>query len=196
MISSVVGKVTRYPAEIENMMMIGNRLTLHCCAKIICLLRSQIFVVVRDINDEAPYFITDGGCATITEYHKLHDTITIIKANDKDDVNTGNGQLLFSLVGEKTGLFTIASIDMKTAKIATKAPLIGRFGNYSLMVKAVDRGHPPQQSMQSYDVCVIDVNDNTPVFVSPPQNITIRIPEVCFCFPFNFLRFIMTYLTF
>ncbi|KAG1683802.1 Cadherin-23 [Nymphon striatum] len=138
----------------------------------------QITVIVKDINDEVPFFIKKEGCTMITEYHNIRDNVAVIEAEDKDDPLTGNGQLLFSIIGgNEHHFFTIASNDIKSATIVAKESLVGKFGNYSLIIKAADRGYPQQSSTQKFDICVTDVNDNAPVFISPPQNITIKIAE-------------------
>lgn len=41
-----------------------------------------------------------------------------------------------------------------------------------------DLGIPPNSIVGYFNICVTDYNDNAPQFISPPQNITIRIPEV------------------
>lgn len=58
--------------------------------------------------------------------------------------------------------------------------LRGRYGNYSLVLQAQDSGNPPLHTTSRFHVCVTDVNDNSPVFVKPPQNYTIRVLEVSF----------------
>ncbi len=55
--------------------------------------------------------------------------------------------------------------------------LRGRVGNYSLTVKATDSGSPQKSSTSRVRICIIDVNDHNPIFVKPPSNMTIRVPE-------------------
>lgn len=38
-------------------------------------------------------------CATVTEFHRIRDTIFMVSASDADDPNTPNGKLQFSIVG-------------------------------------------------------------------------------------------------
>lgn len=81
------------------------------------------------------------------------------------------------------GLFGIENQDSNTARVVSRYSLRGRFGNYSLVLQAEDSGNPPLHTTSRFQVCVTDVNDNSPVFVKPPQNYTIRVLEVCILFP-------------
>lgn len=56
-------------------------------------------------------------------------------------------------------------------------PLKERVGNYSIFVRATDRGQPPLSSIKLINICVQDVNNHSPLFVRPPLNHTIRIME-------------------
>ncbi|XP_054716346.1 cadherin-23-like [Uloborus diversus] len=138
----------------------------------------QITVKVNDVNDEAPVFVKQETCATVTEFHRIRDTIFMVSAGDADDPVTPNGKLQFSIVGgNDDGLFGIESQDSNTARIVSRYSLRGRFGNYSLVLQAQDSGNPPLHTTSRFHVCVSDVNDNSPVFVKPPQNYTIRVLE-------------------
>ena len=53
----------------------------------------------------------------------------------------------------------------------------GHFGNHTLRIKAVDRGRDPNAAFKDLTICVEDFNDNAPDFLSPPRNLTIRVPE-------------------
>lgn len=46
------------------------------------------------------------------------------------------------------------------------------------VIRVEDLGIPPNSIVSNLHVCVTDFNDNAPRFIRPPQNITIRIPEV------------------
>jgi len=64
-------------------------------------------------------------------------------------------------------------------------PLKGLYGNYTLTVQAQDLGIPPNSVTTQISICVTDFNDNTPRFINPQHNTTIRVPEVCdimYCF--------------
>lgn len=77
-----------------------------------------------------------------------------------------------------SGLFDLRMIDQTAAQVFAAKPLVGQYGNYSLIVQAQDRGFPPNSVMSKVDICVTDFNDHAPLFVSPSVNLTIRVPEV------------------
>ena len=150
----------------------------------------QIFVKVLDVNDETPIIDPLNGCAMVSEFLPLRETVAFITAKDKDDANTPNGKIKFSIIsGNDQALFNIEpvkpmtvplssnSISESSARIFSQFSLRMKVGNYSLKIKAEDEGFPPRSSTINVDVCVIDVNDRNPVFVYPPSNFTIRIPE-------------------
>ena len=43
------------------------------------------------------------------------------------------------------GLFELRDVDIGSAKIVSVAPLVGRYGNYTLIVTAKDLGAPPNE---------------------------------------------------
>ena len=75
-------------------------------------------------------------------------------------------------------MFEVETLADNQARLFTKVPIRGKVGNYSLTLRARDQGFPIQNAMEKFNVCVFDVNDHSPVFIKPPQNYTIRIPEV------------------
>lgn len=80
-----------------------------------------------------------------------------------------------------SGLFDIRTIESTAAQIFAAKPLVGKYGNYSLVVQAQDRGFPPNSVTSQVEICVSDFNDHAPEFVSPSVNLTIRVPEVSIC---------------
>ncbi|XP_073991281.1 cadherin 88C isoform X3 [Rhodnius prolixus] len=139
----------------------------------------QIMVTIMDVNDETPRFThLPESCVAVTEFHEPRDSIILLKATDSDDPSTLNGQLAFSiLAGNDKKLFELEAVDAWSARLLSVSSLKGRYGNYSLTVQAVDLGTPQKSAIANLDICITDFNDNAPVFVSPPHNTTIRVPE-------------------
>lgn len=52
-----------------------------------------------------------------------------------------------------------------------------RVGNYSILVRASDRGQPSLSTVKVINICVQDFNNHAPVFVRPPLNHTLRVME-------------------
>lgn len=68
--------------------------------------------------------------------------------------------------------------DANTGRLFAKQPLKDRYGNYTLIVEARDLGNPANMVRGELHLCVTDYNDHAPIFVHPPQNVTIKVPEV------------------
>lgn len=75
-------------------------------------------------------------------------------------------------------LFTLRQTGDLTAEISTTKSLRGKHGNYTLLLKAQDLGSPSHIIEKPIEICVTDFNDHPPVFISPPHNSTLRVPEV------------------
>ncbi|XP_050524905.1 cadherin-23 [Daktulosphaira vitifoliae] len=137
----------------------------------------QIMVTVSDINDMAPGFEhLPTECVVVTEFHTVGDIILLVKANDADDPNTVNGRISFSIEdGNERELFAIYNVDYWSGRLYTTSSLRNLYGNYSLLIRAQDGGTPQKSNLATINVCVIDVNDNAPRFVSPPYNATVRL---------------------
>ncbi|XP_077287524.1 cadherin 88C [Arctopsyche grandis] len=140
----------------------------------------QILIQVDDVNDNAPVLTLPRECITITEFHSVRDPIMAIHATDADDPRLENGQIVFEIVGgNEQELFQINQLpsDFSSAQIVSTKPLKDRYGNYTLTIEASDLGEPTNSVQEDMSICVTDYNDHAPLFVSPPQNVTIRIPE-------------------
>lgn len=77
-------------------------------------------------------------------------------------------------------LFSLHNIDYWSGRLYTTSSLKNLYGNYSLLIRAQDGGDPQKSSLATVNICVIDVNDNAPRFVSPPYNVTVRLLQVRF----------------
>ncbi|XP_063618733.1 cadherin-23 [Cydia splendana] len=140
----------------------------------------QIVVHIEDVNDNPPILQLPSDCVTISEFHKHREPIVAVSATDADDNASPNGRVQFRLVGGKGyDLFRFEQVggDANTGRLFAKQSLKDRFGNYSLTVEAKDLGTPPNVVRGELRLCVTDFNDHAPVFVHPPQNVTIKVPE-------------------
>ncbi|XP_046672662.1 cadherin-23 isoform X2 [Homalodisca vitripennis] len=139
----------------------------------------QIGVTILDVNDEPPVMNPlPESCVMVTEFLEPGETVYTLKASDADDPNTPNGWVSFSiLAGNDQELFEIEPLDHWTARLYAQSSLKAKYGNYTLAINVQDLGAPPNFVVGNLNICVTDFNDNAPQFISPPQNITIRIPE-------------------
>ncbi|KAJ8721348.1 hypothetical protein PYW07_002123 [Mythimna separata] len=140
----------------------------------------QIVVHIEDVNDNPPILHVPSDCTTITEFHNYREPIVSVSATDADDNTAPNGRVQFHLVGGKGhDLFRFEQVggDANTGRLFARQSLKDRFGNYTLVVEARDLGIPPNVVRGELKLCVTDYNDHAPVFVHPPQNVTIKVPE-------------------
>nr|CAH7720091.1 unnamed protein product [Callosobruchus chinensis] len=135
-------------------------------------------VTVLDINDNPPKLHVPPYCINITEFHEPGLLITTIHASDADDPNTSNGQVIIDIAdGNDNEIFELHQNNEWSAEVRSTASLRGKFGNYTLLVRAQDLGTPSLLVEQPLNICVMDFNDHPPVFVSPPPNSTLKVPE-------------------
>lgn len=84
------------------------------------------------MNDETPVFEQIYGCVSITEFHEIHETVTLLKASDADDPNTPNGKIHFSIIsGNSLGNLN----DLLTYYITFILILVLLSNNFYIIVK-------------------------------------------------------------
>lgn len=140
----------------------------------------QFFSIeILDENDCPPVLHYPKSVIQISEYHDVSDPITYVKATDDDDPKTSNGQVEISITGGNgKDLFKLIQRDRYRADVYAKRSLQNYYGNYTLQLTARDLGTPQNIAEAEIFIFVLDFNDHAPIFVSPPNNITIRVPEV------------------
>ncbi|XP_038648330.1 protocadherin Fat 4 isoform X2 [Scyliorhinus canicula] len=120
----------------------------------------QLDIAVLDVNDNAPVFKQDPFMANIMENTFSH-KITTVVAEDKD--SGPNGQIDYTIVdGNKGNNF---NINRETGEIRNIGPLDReRNAQYTLTVKATDKGASSRSSLCHVIIDVLDENDNAPRF--------------------------------
>ncbi|XP_055033441.2 protocadherin Fat 4 [Misgurnus anguillicaudatus] len=120
----------------------------------------KVEITVLDVNDNHPVFEQEPFHAEILE-NLSPQRVLIVSAVDKD--SGPNGQLEYAIIdGNKENSF---SINRATGEIRSTRPLDReKVAQYSLRVKATDRGSPPKSTAVQVLINVLDVNDNAPRF--------------------------------
>uniref|UniRef100_A0A8C2JVZ5 Protocadherin Fat 4 n=1 Tax=Cyprinus carpio TaxID=7962 RepID=A0A8C2JVZ5_CYPCA len=120
----------------------------------------KVEITVLDVNDNHPTFEQEPFHAEILE-NLSPQRVLIVSAFDKD--SGPNGQLEYAIIeGNKENSF---SINRATGEIRTTRPLDReKVAQYSLIVKATDRGSAPKSTAVKVLISVLDVNDNAPRF--------------------------------
>uniref|UniRef100_A0A8C8T1I1 Cadherin-23 n=1 Tax=Peromyscus maniculatus bairdii TaxID=230844 RepID=A0A8C8T1I1_PERMB len=131
----------------------------------------QVVIQVLDVNDCRPQFSKPQFSTSVYENEPAGTSVITMLATDQDEGS--NGQLTYSLEGPGMEAFFV---DMDSGLVTTQRPLQS-YERFNLTVVATDGGEPPLWGTTMLLVEVIDVNDNRPVFVRPPNGTILHIKE-------------------
>ncbi|XP_034019490.1 cadherin EGF LAG seven-pass G-type receptor 1 isoform X2 [Thalassophryne amazonica] len=132
---------------------------------------ATVHITVEDENDNYPQFSEKKYVVQIPENVAVNTKVIQVEATDKDEGN--NAKVQYSIIsGNVRGQFYIHS---PTGVIDVINPLdYEMIREYNLRIKAQDGGRPPLINGTGLVVVqVVDVNDNTPMFVSTPFQATV-----------------------
>ncbi|XP_077966243.1 cadherin EGF LAG seven-pass G-type receptor 2-like [Styela clava] len=126
--------------------------------------QTRVVITIDDVNDNTPKFSQSQYHVQIGEDTKRNTNIKTVTAVDNDAGE--NGKITYSLMMSNDRNFF--SIDKDTGEITVIADI--NFENhptgFRLRVRAQDGGRPPKASTCVVVVTLVDVNDNTPTFLS------------------------------
>uniref|UniRef100_A0A8C7AU01 Cadherin-23 n=1 Tax=Neovison vison TaxID=452646 RepID=A0A8C7AU01_NEOVI len=131
----------------------------------------QVVIQVLDVNDCRPQFSKPQFSTSVYENEPAGTSVITMMATDQDE--GPNGELAYSLEGPGVEAF---HVDMDSGLVTTKRPLQS-YERFNLTVVATDGGEPPLWGTTMLLVEVIDVNDNRPIFVRPPNGTVLHIRE-------------------
>ncbi|XP_038390185.1 cadherin-23 isoform X3 [Canis lupus familiaris] len=131
----------------------------------------QVVIQVLDVNDCRPQFSKPQFSTSVYENEPAGTSVITMMATDQDAGS--NGELAYSLEGPGVEAF---HVDMDSGLVTTKRPLQS-YERFNLTVVATDGGQPPLWGTTMLLVEVIDVNDNRPVFMRPPNGTVLHIRE-------------------
>ncbi|XP_029136361.2 protocadherin-20 [Labrus bergylta] len=125
--------------------------------------RRVIRVMVADVNDNAPQFLQSQYQLEVEENNQQGMSLLQVLASDADSGR--NGRVTYRL---NKHIPTIFNIDSVTGQLSVSASLDReQQGEHTLTVFARDSGSPPLESAATISICVLDQNDNAPVFLTP-----------------------------
>ncbi|XP_069390111.1 protocadherin Fat 3a isoform X3 [Paralichthys olivaceus] len=135
--------------------------------------RSEVQLVVTDVNDNPPIFTLSHYTASIYEDTATKALLTRIQAIDPDEAGPGR-MVAYSLADSAGGSF---SIDKSSGIVVLERVLDREVQSaYQITVLASDQGSPlPLSSLVNVTITVLDINDNPPVFERRDQMAT--VPE-------------------
>nr|XP_003473816.1 cadherin-23 isoform X11 [Cavia porcellus] len=131
----------------------------------------QVVIQVLDVNDCRPQFSKPQFSTSVYENEPAGTSVITMLATDQDEGS--NGELSYSLEGPGMEAF---HVDTDSGLVTTQRPLQS-YERFNLTVVATDGGEPPLWGTTMLLVEVIDVNDNRPVFVRPPNGTILHIRE-------------------
>ncbi|XP_078284733.1 cadherin-23 [Rhinoraja longicauda] len=131
----------------------------------------QVLVTVLDVNDYRPKFSKNVFSTSVYENEPGGASVVTMTATDLDEGE--NAELQYSIQGAGAGR---PQIDEDTAVITTTR-LLESYERFNLTIVATDKGRPPLWGTTLLKVDVIDVNDNRPMFVRPPNGTILHIME-------------------
>ncbi|XP_040341223.1 cadherin-23 isoform X1 [Herpailurus yagouaroundi] len=131
----------------------------------------QVVIQVLDVNDCRPQFSKPQFSTSVYENEPAGTSVITMMATDQDEGS--NGELAYSLEGPGVEAF---HVDIDSGLVTTKRPLQS-YERFNLTVVATDGGQPPLWGTTMLLVEVIDVNDNRPVFMRPPNGTVLHIRE-------------------
>ncbi|XP_077115396.1 cadherin-23 isoform X2 [Ranitomeya variabilis] len=131
----------------------------------------QVLITVLDVNDCRPQFTKSQFSTSVYENEPGGTSVITMSATDLDEGD--NGVVTYNLEGPGSDAFLID----KDSGLITSKRLLQSFERFNLTVVATDKGRPPLWGTTMLLVEVIDVNDNRPVFIRPPNGTILHIKE-------------------
>ncbi|KAM4702929.1 cadherin-23 [Rhinophrynus dorsalis] len=131
----------------------------------------QVLITILDVNDCRPQFSKSQFTTSVYENEPEGTSVITMSATDLDEGD--NGVVTYNLEGPGVEAFLI---DQDTGLITSRR-LLQSFERFNLTVVATDKGRPPMWGTTMLRVEVIDVNDNRPMFVRPPNGTILHIKE-------------------
>ncbi|PKU35736.1 hypothetical protein llap_13959 [Limosa lapponica baueri] len=131
----------------------------------------QVLITVLDVNDFRPQFSKSQFSTSIYENEPAGTSVITMTATDLDEGD--NGVVTYSIEGPGAEAFKIN----KDSGLITSRRRLQSYERFNLTVVATDKGHPPLWGTTMLHVEVIDINDNRPVFIRPPNGTILHIKE-------------------
>ncbi|KAB0372911.1 protocadherin-20 [Muntiacus reevesi] len=133
--------------------------------------KKMIKVQVLDDNDNAPVFLQPLVELTIEENNAPNAFLAKLDATDADSGE--RGQVSYFLGPDAPSYFSLDSV----TGILTVSTQLDREEKetYRYTVRAVDSGKPPQESIATVVITVLDKNDNSPRFIN--KDFSFFVPE-------------------
>ncbi|XP_029328069.1 protocadherin alpha-C1 isoform X3 [Mus caroli] len=129
---------------------------------------TKLLVEVTDVNDHAPQMDFMTFSSSILEDAAPGTVIALLSVKDED--LGSNGKVTCSMSSK--GPFQLKASFDSYYRLLTNGPLDReQASEYQILISASDGGSPPLSTRRTLTVSVADVNDNTPNFPQPQQEL-------------------------
>ncbi len=138
--------------------------------------RFSLVIEFTDVNDHRPALSTRHFSFAVEEHVGIGTRVGTVTGSDRDDVNTANANLTFSLV-DAEHLISLGVFEMDDSGVLRAMGDLDReeLPVHTLTVAVRDGGSPALLTYGRVTVTITDINDHTPMFQSPYSQIS--IPE-------------------
>ncbi|NWI63474.1 CAD23 protein, partial [Todus mexicanus] len=130
-----------------------------------------VLITVLDINDFRPQFSKGQFSTSVYENEPAGTSVITMTATDLDEGD--NGVVTYSIEGPGAEAFKIN----KDSGLIKSQRRLQSYERFNLTVVATDKGRPPLWGTTMLHIEVIDINDNRPIFVRPPNGTILHIKE-------------------
>uniref|UniRef100_A0A8C9R2R5 Protocadherin 9 n=1 Tax=Scleropages formosus TaxID=113540 RepID=A0A8C9R2R5_SCLFO len=132
--------------------------------------QAAVIVTIQDENDNSPKFTHNHFQFFVSENLPKYSTVGVITVTDAD---TGeNAAVTLSILNDNENFILDPFSGVIKSNVSFDRE---QQSSYTFDVKAVDNGRPPCSSSAKVTINVIDVNDNTPVVIYPPSNVSFKL---------------------
>ncbi|XP_069496732.1 protocadherin-9 isoform X2 [Ambystoma mexicanum] len=133
--------------------------------------QAAVVVTVLDENDNSPKFTHSHFHFFVSENLPKYSTVGVITVTDPDA--GPNRAVELSLLNDQDNNFVL---EPRSGVIKSNVSFDKeQQGSYTFDVRAVDGGQPPRSAAARVTINIMDVNDNSPVVLSPPSNHSFRL---------------------
>ena len=132
-----------------------------------------VTVFITDKNDERPSFTNDSFSGSVQE-NRAEFTVVKLSATD---IDSGEGGIVtYQIVSGRIGNVSVTDVSQLPFRLTTlQSGLIVTtqeldrevVSEYTLIVRASDRGEPSLSSTATVTITVLDDNDHSPIFLQP-----------------------------
>ncbi|XP_048576411.1 uncharacterized protein LOC116615378 isoform X2 [Nematostella vectensis] len=134
-----------------------------------------VVITIEDINDNYPEFNASVYSVNISEDTSIGTQVLSVYASDKDLGSNAHVQY-FIIASANDDIKRVFDVNKTTGAISTTSNLDFESANnrFQFQVEARDNGKPALYSRTTVEIMVTDVNDNRPVFVGLPRDISVN----------------------